>query len=119
MNKQDLIELLEDLPDDIEIRLAFQPNWPLEYALSGDLALGLSDSELGDHYSDLETESGESLGKVACRLCGEVLEADDSAEQLLHLAHCHDGTVGLAAYLATGNQLGYLQTGVADLLEWS
>lgn len=30
MTKQDLIEMLEDVEDDAEVMIAYQPNWPME-----------------------------------------------------------------------------------------
>lgn len=35
MKVYELLELLEDLPEDAEIKLAEQPSWPFEYSISG------------------------------------------------------------------------------------
>lgn len=34
MTAAELIELLEDVPGDTEIRLATQPNWPFEHSIT-------------------------------------------------------------------------------------
>lgn len=36
MTVEELRTLIEDLPDDTEVRIAFQPNYPLEYAIDPD-----------------------------------------------------------------------------------
>jgi hypothetical protein len=33
MTVQELIEMLEDMPAEAEVRLAVQPSWPLEYSI--------------------------------------------------------------------------------------
>lgn len=35
MTKQELLELLDGLPDDTEIRLMTQPSWPFEFSIAG------------------------------------------------------------------------------------
>jgi len=39
MKVQQLRELIEDLPDTMEVRFASQPNWPFEYSISDGMAL--------------------------------------------------------------------------------
>ncbi len=35
MRKSDLLNLLEDVDDDAEVRLMHQPSWPFEYSIDG------------------------------------------------------------------------------------
>jgi hypothetical protein len=43
MTVEELRYLLEDLDDDIEVRLAMQPSWPFAYSLSSESVLFVGD----------------------------------------------------------------------------
>jgi hypothetical protein len=58
MTVADLLERLEDLPEDAEVRLTFQPSWPLVFHL-GDVAEGAG-----------ECEDCEGEGRIECPDCG-------------------------------------------------
>ena len=34
MTVGEILDILTDLPEDLEVRFAFQPSWPLEYEIS-------------------------------------------------------------------------------------
>ncbi|MGF6981403.1 hypothetical protein QFZ99_000879 [Paraburkholderia atlantica] len=40
MKVAQLLELLEGLPEDAEVRIAQQPNWPFEYAIADAVLVG-------------------------------------------------------------------------------
>ena len=70
MTVQELIEMLEDQPQDAEVRLAFQPSWPLEYRVSGvagpiEMRNQLLMDELDDDDDDGELEA-KALDEVDC-----------------------------------------------------
>ena len=48
-----LIEMLEQMPEDAEVMLAQQPNWPFEYSLSDVVMVGPdADNQLDDDDED-------------------------------------------------------------------
>jgi hypothetical protein len=52
MNVAELREMLDGLPDDTEVRIAQQPNWPFEYSIADVVIIG---GELGateEHEDD-------------------------------------------------------------------
>ena len=80
MNVQELIESLSDLPPDAEVRLASQPAWPFEFAVSRVTEPFAS----GDHLSDFDSGPGfdraENVvflveGRQLCYLREEVAES--------------------------------------------
>ena len=68
MTKRDLINLLDDLDDDTEIRFMGQPSWPFEYSIQGAvLALdlyGFQPADMGNRDLDeiIYLVEGEQLG---------------------------------------------------------
>jgi hypothetical protein len=48
MRVSELMELLQDLPEDAEVRLAQQPNWPFEYSIGTVAAIGPDDFDEDD-----------------------------------------------------------------------
>lgn len=45
MTVRELIELLEDYPDDYEVRLMTQPSWPFENSIAGVISTSEMDNE--------------------------------------------------------------------------
>lgn len=56
MTVQELIRLLEDANPKSEVRLGFQPSWPLEYSIEGIVS---SDEYSSEHECDEDCTSGE------------------------------------------------------------
>lgn len=54
-----LIKILEVLDEDIEIRLASQPNWPFEYSIAGVTTKSRYDNEEDGCESDSEDDPPE------------------------------------------------------------
>lgn len=68
MNVRDLIELLESYDPEATVRLAVQPNWPLQYALARvasaeDIALDSPCEEHGDYNCDECAEGSNGEGR--------------------------------------------------------
>lgn len=51
MRVSELIELLQEMPEDAEVRLAQQPSWPFEYSIGTVAAIGVDDGCV-DEYED-------------------------------------------------------------------
>lgn len=120
MTVRELIEALEQFDDDTEVRLAFQPSWPFEYSLGGEVVLGIAETV---HDFFLAPEDGRT---VRCTLCDFVFSDDqeigddETAEQRMydHLVTAHAGEVKGKVYLAEESQIGYLPDGVTRTLGW-
>jgi hypothetical protein len=52
MRVAELMELLEGLPENAEVRLAQQPNWPFEYSIGTVAAIGPDDFQDDDEEAD-------------------------------------------------------------------
>jgi hypothetical protein len=61
MDVGSLKKILEDLYDDVEIRLAFQPSWPFEYHCSEVVAVNKTDNMRVLHYG-VHKEGDENIG---------------------------------------------------------
>lgn len=67
MNARDLIELLQDLDPDTEIRVAHQPHYPFEYSIESMVTIGDTDNQVaylgeGDQIGYLSQEAAVALG---------------------------------------------------------
>lgn len=97
MTIRELIEELTDLADehgdDAEVRLAFQPRWPLEYTVGRDVVAVTFAAPLDADYVDDAEDSDDAV-------------ADED----------HAGTI---VYLGEGRQVGYLPGVAATELGWS
>jgi hypothetical protein len=91
MTVGELKELLQDLDDEMEVRLAHQPSWPFEYSISGAEVVDLNEPDPDD---TVEPEDEEHPDDVEEPEPNEIL------------------------YLAEGTQLGYLPGVVSRLLGW-
>ena len=56
MRVAELIALLEDMPEDAEVRLAQQPSWPFEYSIGGVVMVG-PDAGTEDEDEDAPEEN--------------------------------------------------------------
>ena len=98
----ELKELLEGIDDDVEVRLAHQPSWPLEYAA--------------------ETVEEVTLYEVACcprcGVEGAVLLSGDAEHDECETPEWVPEETGSVLYVAEGSQLGYLPGEVSRRLGW-
>lgn len=91
MTVGELKEILESLPDEMEVRLAFQPSWPLEYTVDQAQVV------------DLNVPDPEEEGP-----------ADDETQPVTP----ERGEPDEVLYLAEGNQIGYLPEAATRGLGW-
>lgn len=59
---RELIDELENFPDDAEVRLAFQPNHPLQYQIGG--IKSLNELKEDDENEAAESVNGQNGGKT-------------------------------------------------------
>ena len=60
MTVGELKEMLEDLDDDMEVRLAHQPSWPFEYSISNGQVVDVNEPDEDDEEAE-EKEPREIL----------------------------------------------------------
>ncbi len=97
MNVAELIEELEGMPPEAEVRIAHQPSWPFEYSLSSIVEVG-GETPPAPDAQDYATEEDyeDALAEY---------EDDDAPEELV-------------VYIAEGSQLGYLPGAASRELGW-
>jgi hypothetical protein len=64
MTVGELIERLQDFPEDATVRLASQPNWPFEYSIQGVTTLAEATQYDEDREYDADDEEGDENGVV-------------------------------------------------------
>ena len=120
MNVRELRSLLEEYDEEVTVRLAFQPQWPLEYDIDSQVALCVDD----DPHDYFLAPDGDGDALTRCTLCDftidlEAEDLDDAKDTMLvHLRKRHMGEVTACLYLAESNQLGYLPHDAAVQLRW-
>lgn len=66
MTVEELMDILEDLDPETEVRVAFQPSWPFEYSLGPETAIiEETEDEPGILYLESNTQIGYLPGEVA------------------------------------------------------
>lgn len=121
MTVQELIDELETLNPDAEVRLAFQPSWPFEHSLgtvaeynareSYEIVQGDYDGEGLAWWimnTDADEDSDNAHGPYETRT-----DAEEALDELLQ-DEPEDGVV----YLGEGAQLGYLPGAAKQALGW-
>ncbi len=108
MNVRELIEELEGFDEDTEVRLAFQPSWPLQYHVADVIEVAADEHDVH--------ESG------VCDTCGEDFSGLDDPTIAIE-QHLSDtaGSGKTIVYIAEGGQLydePYLPGHVARELGW-
>lgn len=100
MNVSELIEILEDMDQDAEVRLAFQPNWPFEHSIGqvADMSQAESYCEECEILWDAHSENKNPCDEE--RPNGE----DENQENVV--------------YIAEGGQMGYLPGNASESLGW-
>lgn len=61
---RDLIEMLEDMPEHAEVRLATQPRWPFEYSIDVVTMVDLG-ADQDDEARDMREEPSEPIVYIA------------------------------------------------------
>lgn len=104
MTVQDLLDLLDGVDPDTEVRLAHQPSWPFEYSIGTVELVGANDAEI---------EEAENALARARDLTPE--ERETARAELDRLSADNQQIV----YIAEGSQLGYLPGSATEALGWS
>lgn len=101
----ELIELLQDMPQDAPIKFASQPSWPFEYSIG----------EVYHHAAPdtMDHATFEALDDDAQERAEE--QADEG--RLVFLNEGEDAPVDVV-FLVEGSQLGYLTEGVSRNIGW-
>lgn len=106
MLKEDLIALLEDMPDGTDIRVAHQPSWPFEYSIDNGPTIAVLDEDNMPESDDLpEDFDGED---IACWYERQAIEAGEDK-------YIYKRPV---AWLPEGSQLGHLPGAATRSLGW-
>ena len=95
MNAKQLIEILEDLDPETEIRYMSQPSWPFEYSIGRTLYV----PEDGHHFTPVTDDDDPDMDADGCRDCG--------GDEPDHDTFVPEGGAERVAYLLEGSQLGY------------
>lgn len=104
----ELRELIEGLDDNIEVRLAHQPRWAFEYAVSGGAVAVLSD---GPDEDDVEAARG---------IVNDSSEdEEDRNEAKAIIDQDLEATKTSILYLAEGTQIGHLPGAASKAIEWN
>jgi len=106
MNVGELKMLLEDMDDDMEVRLAMQPNYPMEYTIGDVVEVNLNDktTEIQELREELEnTEDAEEKSQLESDIMD--LEQDQDDKEYI-------------VYLSESSQTGYLPGIVSRELGW-
>lgn len=118
MNIRELIDALEDIAqeysDDIDVRIASQPEWPFENVLNDAKVVNLSKMVCedcdGDGMVDDTDDEGNDV-RVTCTNCngsGFYNEGGRPSDEDEYVV-----------YLEEGHQIGYLPGAAAEELGWS
>ncbi|NLT34283.1 MAG: hypothetical protein GXX83_00050 [Gaiellales bacterium] len=104
MTAADLIELLEGVDPDTEVRIAEQPSWPFEYDISG-----VVEAKLG-----ADREENANLERAQ-----EILDADDATpEERAQAYRIIDTASTSVLYIVEGTQLAYLPSMASRAIGW-
>lgn len=101
MNVRELKQILDDLDDDTEVRIAHQPSWPFEYSISEVVESSSNDDDIEDVENALKTD----------------LTDDEKEEANAELQRLEEENVTIV-YIAEGTQIGYLPGAVTKQLGW-
>ncbi len=97
MTVEDLIDMLQDQPQDAEVRLAIQPRWAFEHSIAGVAGPDEIKNQLKDEF-EFDDNDGDD---------------DDEADALEAEIDRIDNVV----YIGEGRQIGYLPSGAKIAFE--
>ncbi len=120
MNARDLIELLQDVDPDTEVRLAQQPKWPFEYSVGGVARVCIGGPEEGDVVTFEDDAGVEDTGAVKDTTeDGMLIEEENGGVRHVPFSHLI-GYLDLTEvlYIGEGTQLAYLPGAASRALGW-
>jgi hypothetical protein len=124
MNIMDLKQEIYNLPDDMEVRIAHQPQWAFEYSVGDVVVTNPGDQYYIVHATELMTE-GEVYEEPGWYVTVDGREDPEPvAGPLEDEAACHQwiaekiGDEKPMLYLGEGHQIGYLPDEARRALSW-
>lgn len=137
MRVSDLIERLQDLDPDAEVKLAFQPSWPFQYSVGELVEVDVNEVRWGVEYTNEEGETELEFPQVEedhdeardlaskLRTMGfekvEVVGKPDTHVDFMPEAMVEqylEDTPQMAVYLGEGGQDCYLPHAAKKALDW-
>lgn len=118
MTVGELIELLEDMDHDLEVRFAQQPNWPFEYSVADARWIPIVPDNADDDYA----AAGAELVRLE-RIPEDQRDAGwqeeiDTIRRIMRECREKVDSAPAYVYLVEGRQIGYLPGAVKDELGW-
>lgn len=110
----DLIHMLEDFDEDLEVRLAMQPSWPMEYTISTLVCRNLGDLTEREREEVEEALKYEQADGDLSHDPAQVAERRAELSKELGSGNKDEDVV----FIAEGTQLGYLPAIIAEELGW-
>lgn len=106
MNVRELIQELEGLDPETEVRIAEQPHWPFEYSV--DSIVVVTPAPLGPSKEKFDKMTEEQQDVILRKMDeGKLQDPDDP-----------NAKTETIVYIGEGRQLGYLPGNVKDELDW-
>jgi DNA-binding transcriptional MerR regulator len=102
MTVGELKQILEDLDDDVEVRIAQQPRWPFEYSIGEVITCETNGDDIDECEAALERKD---------------LTDDERAEAHEELERFKEDNKHVV-YIAEREQIGYLPGNVTKALGW-
>ena len=120
MNARDLIELLQDVDPDTEVRLAQQPHWPFEYSVGQVARVTIGGPGEGDTVTFEDDGGAEHQGVVTDTTEGGLLVEEENGGVRCLPLHQVIGYLDLTEvlYIGEGTQLAYLSGAASRELGW-
>ena len=120
MTAAELIELLQGVNPDTEVRLAQQPHWPFEYSVGEMVCVQVGGLEVGDAVTFKDDAGSERQGTVTKTTSDGLLITDENGELREVPFHQLAGYLELTdvLYIGEGTQLGYLPGVASCELGW-
>lgn len=72
MTVQDLMDLLSELPSDMEVRFASQPNYPFEYSIDDAVVVEVENNRTGEETEILYLSEGRQIGYLPGSVSSEL-----------------------------------------------
>jgi hypothetical protein len=120
VNARDLIELLQDVDPDTEVRLAQQPRWPFEYSVGGVARVRIGGPDEGDVVTFEDDAGVEHTGEVKQTTEDGMLVEEENGGVRHVPFHQLIGYLELTEvlYIGEGTQLAYLPGNASRELGW-
>jgi hypothetical protein len=85
MTVSELMEQLEDMNPDAEVRLAIQPSWPLQFNLRGVVDSADDDSALVEWQNDHDQCDEVDWAHSVCSSCDDTFKQGEDEDSIVYL----------------------------------